>query len=91
MGCVTHDSRIRYKPNELAASVADKVALLVIVGKAPYSDLAHGIVATLDPVLAFLAANPPPVIGKVYRPSPADLSRSPTARGRVERWYPKQS
>lgn len=37
---LTHDRRIRYKPNELAAVKRHRVALLVIVGQAPYPDLA---------------------------------------------------
>ncbi len=88
---LTHDGRIRYKPNELAAVMAHHVALLVVVGKAPYPDLARSFVATLDPILAFLATHQPPVIGKIYRPSPAEVSRNPAAHGRVELWYPKQS
>lgn len=32
---VTHDARIRYKPNEKRAVVENRVALLVIVGHAP--------------------------------------------------------
>lgn len=32
---VTHDRRIRYKPNELAAVVQHRVALLVVIGDAP--------------------------------------------------------
>ena len=86
---LTHDARIRYKPNELAAVVAHRLALLVVVGKAPYVELAHSFVATLDPVLAFLVTNPPPVIGKIYRASPSALSRNPASPGRVELWYPK--
>jgi len=86
---LTHDSRIRYKPNELAAIIAHRVALLVIVGKAPYPELAHSFVATLDRILAFLNDHPPPVIGKVYRPSQTDLTTNPAAHGRVELWYPQ--
>jgi hypothetical protein len=85
---LTHDSRIRYKPNELAAIVAHRARLLVIVGKAPYPDLARSFVATLDPVRGFLDAHSAPVIGKVYRASAAELSRNPAAPGRVELWYP---
>ena len=86
---LTHDARIRYKPNELAAIVEHAVKLLVIVGKAPYADLARSFVATLGSIGQFLEAHPPPLIGKVYRPSAADLLRNPAAPGRVERWYPK--
>ena len=87
---LTHDSRIRYKPNELAAVIAHRVALLVIVGKAPYPELARSFVATLDPILAFLAIHQAPVIGKVYRPSPAEIWRNPIAHGHVELWFPKR-
>lgn len=86
---VTHDSRIRYKPNELAAVMAHRVTLLVVVGKAPLPELARSFVATLEPILTFLATYQPPVIGKVYRPSPADVSTNPAAHGRVELWYPQ--
>jgi hypothetical protein len=87
---VTHDGRIRYKPNELAAVVQHNVALLVVIGDAPYADLARSFVATLPRVLAFIENHPPPVIGKVYRPSPAELAGKPNARGRVELWYPER-
>lgn len=87
---LTHDSRIRYKPNELAAIVDHRVTLLVIVGKAPYPELARSFVTTLDAVLEFLDAHPPPVIGKVYRASAMERSKNPAARGRVELWYPKR-
>ena len=38
---ITHDARIRYKPNERAAVVRHRVALLVVVGKTPFPDLAR--------------------------------------------------
>lgn len=37
---ITHDQRIRYKPNEIRAVIANRVALLVVVGHAPFADLA---------------------------------------------------
>jgi len=88
---LTHDARIRYKPNELAAIVRHEVALLVIVGHAPYAELARNFVNTLKQVKAFLETHRAPVIGKVYRPAPAELARNPTASGTVELWYPKGS
>ena len=86
---LTHDARIRYKSNELSAVVRHKATLLVIVGKTPFADLARHFVATLPLVLKFLHQHRPPVIGKVYRPSPAELARRARATGRVELWYPK--
>ncbi len=86
---LTHDARIRYKPNELAAVIQNGLALLVVVGKASYPVLARSFVATLNPVLTFPATHPPPVIGKVYRASPAAMASNPAAQGRVELWHPK--
>ncbi len=86
---LTHDSRIRYKPNELVAIVEHKATLLVVVGQARYAELARQFVNTLPRVLEFLNAHRPPVIGKVYRPAPSDVERRPAAPGRVELWYPK--
>jgi hypothetical protein len=88
---LTHDSRIRYKPNERDAVIRHRVGLLVIVGKAPFPDLARAFVATLPSVERFLALHKPPFIAKVYRPSPADIRQSSTAPGRIELWYPRQS
>lgn len=87
---LTHDGRIRYKPNELAAVIEHNSRLLVVVGNAPYADLARSFVKTLSRVLTFLAEHRPPVIGKVYRPSPGELEKNANASGRVELWYPKR-
>jgi PIN domain-containing protein len=86
---LTHDRRIRYKPNELAAVIRHRVSLLVIVGSAPYPELAKAFVATLPRIESFLAKHEPPFVGKVFRPSPADLKRNRSAAGRVELWYPR--
>jgi hypothetical protein len=86
---LTHDRRIRYKPNEQDAVMRHQVALLVIVGSAPYPELARAFVATLPAIVRFLDHHSPPLIGKVYRPSPSELSRHSAAPGRVELWYPK--
>lgn len=85
---VTHDGRIRYKPNELAAVVRHRVAMLVVVGHAPHPQLAEHFVATLPRIAAFLAKHEAPFIAKVYRPSPSELARNPRARGSVSLWYP---
>lgn len=86
---LTHDRRIRYKPNELSAVVRHRVALLVIVGSAPYPELAAAFVATLPRVEAFLSKHEPPFVGKVFRPSPGEREREPSTPGRVELWYPR--
>ena len=67
---LTHDRRIRYKPNERNAVMRHGVALLVIVGSAPFAELAHAFVATIPRIEQFLASHRPPFIAKVYRPPP---------------------
>ena len=85
---VTHDRRIRSKPNELAAVIEHRVALIVVIGQAPFSDLARSFVATRSQIQRFVTANTPPFIAKCYRAAPTDLARNPTAPGRIERWHP---
>ncbi|MCL4820348.1 MAG: hypothetical protein KJ067_14475 [Vicinamibacteria bacterium] len=86
---LTHDGRIRYKPNERDAVIEHHVRLLVIVGKARFPDLAHSFVATRARVEAYLERNDGPFIARLVRASAADLAENPMAPGRVERWYPK--
>lgn len=85
---VTHDTRIRYKPNELAAVIDHRVALLVMIGKAPYPQLAESFVATRVRILDFLDRHSAPFIAKVYRASAVEVLGSPDAPGSVVLWYP---
>ncbi len=87
---ITHNSRIRYVPNELAAVLRFEVMLLVLVGKAPTAELARNFIRTLPRVEARLDALKPPAILKVYRPTPAQLQQSASAAGSVELWYPSR-
>lgn len=87
---LTHNERIRYTPNELAAVVRHSVQLLVIVGKVPLPLLAENFVITLPRIESFIAAHQPPFIGKVYRPAPAELARNASTMGTVSLWYPKE-
>ena len=86
---LTHDRRIRYKPNERDAVMRHKVGLLVVVGKAPFPDLARAFVTTLPRIERFVTSRKPPFIAKVYRPSPAEIARDTSAAGRLELWYPR--
>ena len=86
---VSHNSRIRYVPNELEAVKRFKVPLLILVGQATTAELAHNFVRTLPRIEAFLEGRSPPFIGKVYRATPAELAKSAAAPGRVELWFPK--
>jgi hypothetical protein len=85
---LTHDRRIRYKPNELNAVMQHGVALLVIVGKAPFPDLARSFVNSRAVIENFLRGRKPPFIAKIYRPSSSASVPHSSAPGRIEHWYP---
>ncbi len=85
---ITHDERIRYKTNELAAVVQHRVGMLLIVGRAPFPVLAEYFVRTLPRIEAFLGENQPPYIAKVHRPAPHELARREDAPGSIQLWYP---
>jgi len=86
---VTHNSRIRYVPNELAAVRRFKVQLVVVVGKAPTAELAHNFVRTRRRIESMLDQHQPPVILKVYRAAASELAIAADAPGRAEVWFPK--
>jgi predicted nuclease of predicted toxin-antitoxin system len=88
---VSHNSRIRYVPNELDAVKRFKVPLLILVGQVTTAELAHNFVRTLPRIEAFLDGRSPPFIGKVYlyRAMSAELAKSAATPGRVELWFPK--
>ena len=85
---LTHDTRIRYKPNELAAVRRHGVALFVVVGSSPHAELARNFVRTATRIATLAERHEPPYIAKVHRPSPSDLARHPNAPGTVTRWFP---
>ncbi len=85
---VSHNSRIRYVPNELEAVKRFRVPLLILVGKCTTADLAENFVRTLPRIEAFLYGRSPPFIGKVYLPTPSELAKSARVAGRVELWFP---
>jgi hypothetical protein len=86
---VTHNERIRYTPNELAAVKEHQVRLLVVVGKVSHFDLAQNFVKTLPRIEAFMDQHKAPYIAKVYRPAPAVLAKDPQAGGTISLWHPK--
>ena len=87
---ISHNSRIRYVPNELAAVKRFRVVLLIVVGKVPVAELAHNFVRTLDRIESLLDERRPPLIAKVYRPASVGRAQSATAVGSVEVWYPQR-
>jgi hypothetical protein len=86
---ISHNERIRYTPNELAAVHRHRVRLLIVVGHAPFAELARNFVNTLPKIEAFLGEHEAPCIAKVYRPAPAELARNPAATGTITLWHPK--
>jgi PIN like domain len=87
---ISHNSRIRYVPNELAAVKRFKVALIILVGKAPTAELARNFVNTLGRIEDFVASHTAPFIAKVYRPTTTDSASAVDTPGRIELWYPKR-
>ncbi|MGA9343165.1 MAG: hypothetical protein WBV61_12640 [Rhodanobacteraceae bacterium] len=85
---ITHDGRIRYKPNELAAVMQQRVALLVVIGRAPFPELAQAFVATRNRIFAFLDRHDPPFIAKVYRPSATEIAKDSDTPGSIVLWHP---
>ena len=84
---VTHDARIRYKPNERDAVQEHKVALLVMIGRMRHADLAVGFINTRSRILRFVDKHRPPYIAKVYCASSITESRGKASAGRVEMWW----
>lgn len=87
---LTHNERIRYTPNELAAVNKYQVALLVVVGKASHAELANRFVLTLPRIERFLSEHQSPYIAKLYRPTESEIAKNPSARGSIKLWYPKE-
>lgn len=85
---ITHDGRIRYKPNERQAVIQYRVRLLVVIGHVPFPELARSFVATQARILDFVAQHRPPYIAKIYRGSETDGESGKLAAGRIELWYP---
>jgi hypothetical protein len=67
------------------------VAMLLVVGRAPYPTLAEHFVHALPRIEAFLAGHAPPCIAKVTRPAPKESARRADAPGSVSLWYPRPS
>jgi hypothetical protein len=81
---LTHDQRIRYKPNERDAVMEAGVGLLVLVGAVPHRQLAEGFIASVEVVERFAARHPRPFIAKMRRPVPSAARRR--RAGTVEMW-----
>jgi PIN like domain len=83
---ITHDQRIRYKPNEKAAVFEAGVGLFIVIGKAPFPQLAENFIATFPKIKQFVEKHPTPFIAKVYRPDGRTGELRQAQSGRVEMW-----
>lgn len=71
---LSNDQKILRRPLEREAVRSAGATLLVLIGgDATAPELARNFLNTLSKVEAFLDRHSPPLIAKVYRPSPADL------------------
>jgi PIN like domain len=86
---ITHDQNIRYRPNELEAVKRHRVSLLIVIGKVSFAKLAENFVVSIPKIERFLDTYQPPLIAKIYRPSPSDLTRKADAAGTIVLWYPR--
>ena len=83
---ITHDQRIRYKPNEKAAVMQAGVGLFVLIGTLPFAELAKNFIITFPKIEQFIKENHRPFIAKVYRPGEKIRTLNPNHPGRVEMW-----
>jgi len=83
---ITHDQRIRYKPNEKAAVMQAGVGLLVLIGTALFSELARNFIVTFPKIEQFINEQPRPFIARVYRPTEKARTLNPHHPGRIELW-----
>lgn len=85
---ITHDKAISRRPNERDAVLQAGLGLLIVVGAAPYHELARNFVDTLPRITAYLSRRTRPFIARIYRPTPSDVARKLRPIGRVEHWLP---
>lgn len=88
---ITHDQRIRYKPNEKAAVMQAGVGLLVLIGTVPFAELARNFIVTLPKIEQFINDHPRPFIARVYRPTEKIRTLDPQHPGRIELWVDQKS
>lgn len=83
---LTHDQRIRYKPNKIAAVKKFGVGLFVLVGKAPFIELAYNFINTLPKIERFIDKNSRPFIAKIYRPVQKSQEQKRKKFGSIQMW-----
>lgn len=71
---VSGDKRILRRPQEVSALVESRARMLILVGNhAPADELANNFINTLPKIEELLGSLEPPVVVRVYRPSPREL------------------
>jgi len=83
---LTHDQRIRYKPNEITAVKKFGVGLFVLVGKAPFIELAYNFINTLLRIEKFIDKNSRPFIAEIYRPAQKTIEQKRKKSGSIQMW-----
>ena len=79
---ITHDRSLRYESTHTQALMEAGTRTFVVIGHAPFSELAHNFIRTHHKIEKFLIHNEGPFIAKVFRPPP-NKSSNP---GRVTMW-----
>lgn len=71
---VSGDRKILRRPHEVGALVESRARMLILVGNhAPADELASNLINTLPKIEELLDRLEPPVVFRVYRPSPREL------------------
>lgn len=83
---LTHNKRIRYTPNEIAAVRTHGVGLFVLVGRAPLAELAESFIVSQDAVERFIDANRRPFVAKIHRAPVPDEPNRRARPGRITLW-----
>ncbi|MBU1698883.1 MAG: hypothetical protein KJ970_05950 [Candidatus Eisenbacteria bacterium] len=81
---ISHDRKIRYKPNERDAVMHFGVGLFILIGKVSTKALALNFVNTYGKILGFIENHERPFIAKIYMPSGSSLKTPDSRPGRVE-------
>lgn len=83
---ISGDRKILRRPQEVRALVESQARMLILVGNhAPAVELASNLINTMDKIDELLDRMEPPVVVRVYRPSPREL----VGQGKPGRVTPK--
>lgn len=84
--CLTRDSRIRYKPNQIDAVMRGQVGLFILVARTlRHEELAHKCVKMIHKIYKFIARHRRPFIAKIrFEKNPDPKSRK--SPGHVHLW-----